>query len=212
MDVNTDHNRQIAESLEGIADDHVVRYLWAASWMKEHGGIKTVLDGACGCGYGSQILAEAGFTVAGIDVSDEAIGWGEKYYAHENVSYDCKDLLKIDTEFTRVDAVVSFETLEHLENAPGLVGIFRKISPIILCSTPNEEKYNFKETKPLGHVRHYSPAEFDYLMRGSRTLAACTQKSKAEHAIVKGRDGRYLVQARAWWDWDLVSTPVSDAS
>jgi len=202
MNVDKDHNRQMVKTIGEAAQDHLARYQWAGHWMLEHGGIKTVLDGACGCGYGSMILAEMGFVVVGVDISPVAIAWAKEHFSHDRIEYVCKDLLQIDTGYLEMHAVVSFETLEHVEEAPALVSIFRKVAPFILASTPNEEMYPFKTTKPLGHVRHYSPSQFDALLKGSHTLAAMTQHRKDEATVVKGREGRFLVQAREWWDWE----------
>ncbi len=202
MSVDTGHGRQMVKEVGKAAKDHIARYAWAAEWLKARGGIHIVLDGACGCGYGSMILAEAGFLVRAIDISPKAIKWAEEHFAHENITYVCQDLLETKPLLVDLDAVVSFETLEHLEAAPELVAIFRKLAPIILASTPNEDKYPFKSTKPVGHVRHYSPAQFDQLLAGSRTLAPMTQLGKAQDKVVVGRNGRFLVQAREWWDWE----------
>ena len=60
-----------------IYDEHLIRYELAKEFVKD----KTVLDIACGSGYGTKILAEAGAReVEGIDISEEAIISARKNY------------------------------------------------------------------------------------------------------------------------------------
>ena len=60
--------RQVSPTVDGIRADHVNRYKWAIDKT-----IGRVTDAACGIGYGSVILAEAGIKVRAIDIDAEAI-------------------------------------------------------------------------------------------------------------------------------------------
>src|SRR3546814_15557036 len=63
-------------SLEGIRDDHVARYRFAAEQLRAHGCRldNRVVDAGAGCGYGTFILAEAGFRVTAIEQDAGEIG------------------------------------------------------------------------------------------------------------------------------------------
>src|SRR3954467_14298237 len=69
--------RQVAPTLEGIRADHVARYQFAAQLLKKP---TRVIDFACGVGYGSKILADAGHFVYGYDRDPEAIAYAREHY------------------------------------------------------------------------------------------------------------------------------------
>jgi 2-polyprenyl-3-methyl-5-hydroxy-6-metoxy-1,4-benzoquinol methylase len=102
-----------------IADDsvsrrflqlHYDRYQTAAPYVSE----KQVLDIACGAGYGSQMLSQAGAkSIIGVDVCDQTIDYAQKNYQSPGVTFICANA----EEFTwpeSFDVVISFETIEHL--------------------------------------------------------------------------------------------------
>ncbi len=175
-------------TLEQIRPDHVERYKFAARHLQK--GLK-VLDLACGCGYGSWIMHKAGLEVTGADIEPEAIS-----YAREN--YPGPAYLNQAAEETRgpYDALVSFETLEHLED-PGLV--LRSIqAPLVLASVPNEERYPFSAERFAGdkypHKRHYTSAQFKQLLNdsGYAVQSVWCQKGKASK-VESGTDGMFLI-------------------
>ena len=72
------------ERTKFLFQEHVIRYLFASQFVTS----KTVLDAACGSGYGSSILLESGAKkVVGIDNSSEAIEYCEKNYKKENLEF-----------------------------------------------------------------------------------------------------------------------------
>jgi len=103
--------RQIGQKLDDIEIKHVERYLFARDYCKD----KDVLDAACGCGYGSNILSKEANTVLGVDYSQEAIDYAKKYWIAENISFRQFDLNFDLTPLGRFDVIVSFETIEHLD-------------------------------------------------------------------------------------------------
>ena len=64
-------------TLDQIRPDHVRRYMWAATVLPPGA---TVLDLACGCGYGSWLLHSVGLGVTSIDASEEAIQYAQEHY------------------------------------------------------------------------------------------------------------------------------------
>jgi SAM-dependent methyltransferase len=99
-----------------FCNEHLCRYELAASFIKEKlSGLKyspVIIDAACGCGYGSPILARVGHYV-GLDYSLMTIHQCQADYKEQ---FQVADL---DTECflaLKPDAIVSLETAEHLRD------------------------------------------------------------------------------------------------
>lgn len=75
---------------------------------------KSVLDAACGTGYGSAMVGEYARQVVGIDSSHEAIQYAQQSYGSQNVRFQKMFVESINLEPEMFDVVISFETLEHL--------------------------------------------------------------------------------------------------
>jgi 2-polyprenyl-3-methyl-5-hydroxy-6-metoxy-1,4-benzoquinol methylase len=93
--------------------EHLSRYNLASAHVQG----KTVLDLASGSGYGSFLLATEGKAseVVACDLDQSAIRYGNARYSHPRV----KRFVENAEEFQRpdyFDVVVSFETIEHLQN------------------------------------------------------------------------------------------------
>ena len=139
---------------------HMARYEFAAAHAKG----KCLLDIACGAGYGSSMLKKAGAQrVYGLDLSEEAVSYAREHYASQDLTFmvgDAEDLSCPE----KVDVVVSFETIEHL-NYPDhfLAGAVRCLSDsgLAIISTPIRRKGSL-EDKPLNphHLREWNKAEF----------------------------------------------------
>lgn len=93
-----------------------------------------VVDAACGDGYGSKFLTNAN-SYLGVDYSDEALKLAEKQYGKKFKK------LNLDTEeLPKCDVVISFETIEHLEDP---IEYFNKVKraakKYFIFSVPNNE-------------------------------------------------------------------------
>ena len=89
---------------------HVARYEFAARWV--HG--RTVLDLACGSGYGSALLAQRGAAhVVGVDLSPDAIAYARATYGRPNVEFVVAGAYEFIPP-SRFDVAVTLETIEHL--------------------------------------------------------------------------------------------------
>ncbi|WP_296657663.1 methyltransferase domain-containing protein [Paraburkholderia sp.] len=146
--------------------EHLHRYGWAAQTVK---GLH-VLDIACGEGYGSAILAKYAKDVTGVDISHEAVEHAVARYGDvRNLSFRQGSATAIPLADASVDAVVSFETLEHLtQHDEMLAEIHRVLKPggFLILSSPNKQVYsddrNFKNEF---HVRELYFAELDALVK-----------------------------------------------
>jgi SAM-dependent methyltransferase len=174
--------------LPEIRPDHRRRYLYAANVLPPG---SRVLDLACGCGYGSWILHIGGLNVKAIDVSEEAIEYAKEHY--EGPQYFCG---KAEDAKGEVDALVTFETLEHLSDPAILLRNVK--AKVLIASVPNEERYPFKKEKFEGetypHLRHYTPKEFEGLLNdsGYQVKAMLCQKDKLGY-VYPGTDGMFLI-------------------
>jgi SAM-dependent methyltransferase len=96
------------------ADAHLVRYALAASHVRPG---DTVLDCACGLGYGAAIIAaqSRAAMVLGFDLDAGVVAYAQENYGDPNVIFAIGDAASLDSvPDASVDVVVSMETLEHI--------------------------------------------------------------------------------------------------
>ena len=106
-----------------LFQEHSLRYLFASQFVKS----KTVLDAACGTGYGTSMMLDAGAKkVVGIDNSVETIEYCKKNYKKDNLEFQTEDCEKINLDAI-FDVVISFETIEHLKNQDAFVSEVKRI-------------------------------------------------------------------------------------
>lgn len=134
--------------------EHLNRYVFAANYVKT----KKVLDLACGSGYGTRILSDAGAKeVIGIDISREAIAYASKKYGNDKTHFKISDALEINLPAKHFDVIVCFEFIEHIVNQEALLKEIRRLlsnDGILVISTPNIATYTDKNKfhrKELGY-------------------------------------------------------------
>jgi ubiquinone/menaquinone biosynthesis C-methylase UbiE/spore maturation protein CgeB len=142
--------------------EHTRRYELATSRLPQNA---IVLDAACGTGYGSKILAEKASKVYGIDISNHAIEWGKKQFENEKVILSVASLdEKLSFADATFDVVVSFETIEHVENQENMLAEFyRVLKPQgkLYISSPDREIITEKaHTENHFHINELSKKEF----------------------------------------------------
>jgi ubiquinone/menaquinone biosynthesis C-methylase UbiE len=126
-----------------IAFEHNHRYAFARRFVAG----RRVLDVACGEGYGAALLAEVGASVTGIDIDVDTIARASQTYARKNLRFTVGSAAALPLPDASVDAVVSFETIEHLPAAeqPRMLAEFaRVLAPdgIVILSSPNRPQYS----------------------------------------------------------------------
>jgi SAM-dependent methyltransferase len=149
-----------------IRIEHYHRYALALSLAKN----MTVLDVACGEGYGSALLSEVAFDVIGVDISPEAVAHASKtYQGRANLRFLQKSAFKTDLPDASFDLVVSFETVEHLLEQDAMLAELRRVlkpEGLLLISSPNRPVYS--EGRAFTnefHVKELDFDEFDQLLR-----------------------------------------------
>ena len=129
------------ECVREIWYEHFHRYAFAGELVAG----KRVLDAACGEGYGAAYLAGKARSVTGVDISNAAIVHACSRYPAENLEFLKADCCALPFEDGEFDCIVSFETLEHLENQAGLLKEFRRVlDPVgfLLISSPDKAVYS----------------------------------------------------------------------
>ena len=148
---------------ESVAE-HLHRYAVATSLCAG----KTVLDIACGEGYGSNLLAKVANSVFGVDVSVAAVEHARQKYRRNNLRYLVGSAIAIPLLASSVDTVVSFETLEHLvQHEEMLDELKRVLKPdgLLIISTPDRRHSSDLPgySNPF-HVRELYTQEFRQLV------------------------------------------------
>ena len=92
---------------------HMGRYQFA----QQHLIRGSLLDIACGVGYGTRLLSENSLitTALGVDIDDGAVQYAAKRYATARLSYVRSDALQFSSSQT-FDNIVSLETIEHVDD------------------------------------------------------------------------------------------------
>ncbi len=124
--------------------EYLGRYLFAADFLRQHRPA-IVADISCGMGYGTSELCDVAKTVIGVDSSQELIEAASRINDHNiNARFLNKNLdyegLAPDIEDGSIDAVVSFETLEHLVDPGRALSQFSlalRPGGYLICSVPN---------------------------------------------------------------------------
>lgn len=152
------------ECVREMAYEHWHRYAWAAQLVTG----KTVLDAACGEGYGSFLLSRQAVHVTGVDIDQQAVAHARTRYPADNLAFEQADCTRLPLADDSVDVVVSFETLEHLAEHDALLTEFRRVlkdDGFLLLSSPDKKTYS-DETgydNPF-HVRELYRHEFESLL------------------------------------------------
>ncbi len=150
---------------------HAHRYYWAAQQIDKLD--KIILDLGCGSGYGAWYLASLGHHTMGYDVDGEAISWARNHFDLPGLVY-LEGEEELDGSVDRYDIITCFEVLEH-EPDTVLETIHRRLDPggTLIISTPNANPTSVRQwliinklvTVNPTHVKEFTPAEFDSLLR-----------------------------------------------
>lgn len=112
--------------------DYVKRGEYFHSLIKKFGKTdgKILLDLACGTGSISEVMAELGYDVIGVDNSDEMLGIAieKKFDKGLNIQYLCQDMRKIDM-FGTVDVTVcALDSINHLSSLNDVRKVFEGVA------------------------------------------------------------------------------------
>jgi SAM-dependent methyltransferase len=166
-----------ATSLERIVPDELhadeatggdtLRLHWERyQFAKEHLVPGSVLDMACGVGYGTALLSEneCVTSAVGVDMSCSAIEYAKQRYGNEHVAYACLDALQFSSR-RRFENIVSLETIEHVDDpaalflhlvsllAPaGRLIVSVPVTPSVDANPHHKSNFSVRRFRDMGHV------------------------------------------------------------
>lgn len=154
------NERQINSERSPWWGEHLQRY----QVVEKAIGIEdSVLDLACGSGYGASILSRrTKGKVTGGDVSAETVRrCSQEWNSQPNLEFKVLDGTRLEFPDNTFDKVVSFETIEHTREFEKMLSEFNRVlkpGGIIFLSTPN-----ITVNSPGGLVTNpYHTQEFDF--------------------------------------------------
>ncbi len=187
---------RLTGAVEGqIAAEHYARYLFARGLVAG----RTVLDIACGEGYGTALLAQVATEAVGADIAAATILHARRQFPRPNLRFLAADARALPFPAGQFDAVVSFETIEHVPDPEACLDAFaRVLAPggLLVVSTPDRASF-----AALGvpanphHHREMDAAEFTAALRARfRHVALARQQALSGAAILP--DGGGLAPVR----------------
>lgn len=146
-----------------VTYEHVHRYLFAAKFIEN----KIVLDIACGTGYGSYYMSLFAKSVYGLDINEDVINENKAKYNKTNLKFICSNATNTPFEDNFADVIVSFETIEHIQNDIAVLAEFKRIlkkDGLLIISTPNKSVSEKSQLVNPYHVKEYYFEEFEKLL------------------------------------------------
>ena len=175
--------RLVPTVLNEIAVEHLARYSFAVSLAKG----KKILDIACGEGYGSYHLSKVAAEVVGVDINAETIAYAASKYIASNLRFAEGNAVQLPLPDQYFDVVVSFETIEHLEQQQQMLAeIKRVLTPggILIISTPNKVHSEMQQHKNLFHEKELTREEFADLLKDQFTQVHLLQQHTAAGSLI----------------------------
>jgi ubiquinone/menaquinone biosynthesis C-methylase UbiE len=177
------------------SDAHVSRYQFACKYIRPG---DTVVDAACGLGYGSYLIHRMTkcATVTGFDGSAYGVKYAESNFGSVNsvrfVQGYLPECLK-SIEGNSVDSVICFETLEHVESPLTLLAEFNRIltpGGRLFVSVPHDwSDETGKDPNPF-HFHVYNRSKF---------ISELTQYFQIEHFLGQTADRVKKSDASCEW-------------
>jgi ubiquinone/menaquinone biosynthesis C-methylase UbiE len=171
--------------------EHIHRYALAMDFIEN----KTVLDIACGNGYGSSLMSEKATTVYGVDIDQETVEKAKKSYLKKNLNFLTGSADKIPLADESVDVVVSFETIEHHDKHDEMMVEIKRVlkkDGLLIISTPDKLYYTDyrKKFQNEFHVKELYKNEFSALITNYfKNSLLLTQKYYHGSSVIEEDNG-----------------------
>lgn len=166
--------------------EHLHRYGLTISFIRNC----TVLDLACGSGYGSNLMAQYAKEVIGVDIDESTVLEARKRYKSPNLRFITGSVEKTNLNSRYFDVVVSFETIEHHDKHEEMMEEIKRIlkpGGILIISSPDKYYYSdVRSFKNQYHIKELYENEFKRLLK--KHFLYCifySQKSSYFSVIVK---------------------------
>jgi SAM-dependent methyltransferase len=136
------------------------RHLAVYEWIAERCGGLSVVDMACGEGYGVDVLARRARRVTGVEANPQAYEHARLKYKRAGISFE-HNMVELYSE--PCDVVVFLQTIEHVQDPAEVLRHFKELCHTVFVSTPNlltlAPPGAEKSDNPW-HVREYRAEEF----------------------------------------------------
>ncbi|MGR8997955.1 MAG: methyltransferase domain-containing protein, partial [Gammaproteobacteria bacterium] len=210
------------------SDAHIIRYQWACNYIKPG---DRVLDAACGLGYGGHVVRHLTHAakVVGIDGSDYAIDYARKAFpcAKGRAEYRVGMLPSVLSTYPdgAFDVIISFETLEHVEEPVQLLREFyRLLTPggRVIVSVPNDWSDETGEDPNPFHLHVYDWSRLKSELSGNFILEEAYAQT-ASQCKITAKDGIWERRPRSlkqvvlseqkpddceWWLMTAMKSPL----
>ena len=180
---------------------HLTRYNFALMFVGKN---FTVLDAACGTGYGSYILSKKSRKVISVVSSKHAIFSCKKNFKSKNINFIKKNILDLKYK-NKFDLIVSLETIEHVKKKDAIEWIKKcsymlKKNGVLVCSSPLLRIRNNKPfiTNPH-HLHEMKKNEFFKIISKyfkKETICSFIQKDNQLIPIFKENEGLSIIVVR----------------
>jgi len=141
------------------SEPHVAAYEFGSKWVTKG---ETVLDLACGTGYGVERLerASAG-KIIGVDYSREAVQYARAHFGNGRGGFMIGDGLHCGLRDDAFDLIICMQTVEHVPDAELFLTEMTRVlkdDGTMLISTPNKVFYSPDAERPLNpyHVVEFT--------------------------------------------------------
>ncbi|MGH2846722.1 MAG: class I SAM-dependent methyltransferase [Thermoleophilaceae bacterium] len=170
------------------------RHLAVYEWIAERCTGLTVVDMACGEGYGCEVLSRRARQVTGVDANPEAHEHARLKYTRPGVRF-VRDMIELYAE--PCDAVVCLQTIEHVPDPEALLRHFRDMADVVYVSTPN-----LLTLAPPGAEKSSNPWHLrEYRVEQFRRLCASVFDRVEIRGLFHARKLRlHELALRAGWD------------
>jgi ubiquinone/menaquinone biosynthesis C-methylase UbiE len=157
---------------------------------------KCVLDIACGEGYGTALLAQKAKHATGMDINKSIIEKATEKYRKNNIRFEMATAEKIPVLDNSYDMVVSFETLEHVDDQETMLKEIKRVlkpAGILLLSTPEKKNYSDKTgyQNPFHKIELYRP-ELEEMLKPLFTQVKIYAQQIAHASIITGTNSSAL--------------------
>ncbi|MEW6622805.1 MAG: class I SAM-dependent methyltransferase [Bacillota bacterium] len=152
----------------GLLMEHIARYEFAGRFVWGR-----VLDIACGVGYGCEVLLKGQNRwvikeVTGVDIDRQSIDYAREHYNFPKASFLVENAIdrSLPEKLGSFDCIISFETIEHLEDDMGFLQNLQKLlSPggLLVISTPLGRGRGKPCNEPY-HFHQYTLDEFTKML------------------------------------------------
>jgi SAM-dependent methyltransferase len=148
---------------------------------------KNVLDAGSGSGYGANYLAENGAAfVQGVDISEKAVIFSQKYFRHPNLQFQAIDLSKTkDFDNQSFDIIFSSNVLEHVQDVHEfLISALYILKPdgVMIVAVPpifNSHLFSMNIANPY-HLNIWTPIQWHAVLGSYFTQVDCYIHRKIE--------------------------------